>query len=289
MLITHHLRVLALTLVLFCSLNGGATAEDAAQRNVAIHWSPFLYQASVNNYDIPTGFDFDYDWDGYNNWFNSTFFVNQFVAKVYYSYQESTDYIFLNYLVYHPRDFKALFGHEHDLEGVQVIVAKDLGVPNGRFVAIVTFAHGSFYVSYYPQFINGSHPAVYIEAKGHGIYPYNNGIFPAGCGGMGIWYAGRGGETPDHCNDRDVSMELVSFEDTLWARRFNSETYSDTRGYVTGGWFGSSFRGHDGCKGNAPWNWSDDAGAWFLTPGYLPYLVNVYVDSSSGSVSGCPS
>lgn len=58
-------------------------AEDPWQRELAIHWSPFFYQASEDNYDIPTNFDFDGDWNGFNNWENAYWYRNNFQARIY--------------------------------------------------------------------------------------------------------------------------------------------------------------------------------------------------------------
>jgi hypothetical protein len=120
---------------------------------------------------------------------------------------------------------------------------------------------------------------------------------------MGIWYAGLGAETPSSCNDHDVSMDLISFEDTLWPLRLipGLQTYwgnpsiDDGYGgsfpttYVTGASFGLSYSGDDGCKANPPWNWPTAAGgAWFLTPATEPYVVNTYTDPSSAEMPPCP-
>jgi hypothetical protein len=281
------------TLIFLVSIPHTRTsAEDAAQRDIAIHWSPFFYQASQNNYDIPTNFDFDGNWDGNDNWDNAYIYRNSFRTRVYYTYQESSSNIYLTYLVFHPRDYKSIGGHENDLEGARVRVEKD-GSQYGVFRDFLTFAHGTFHVTYAPEWINGTHPAAYIEAKGHGIYYWNNGVFPDSCGGMGIWYAGRGAETPDHCDDRDVSMDLIPFEDTLWPIRVydpNWGTYSETASYVTGAYYGRRFRGHDGCKAKPPWGWANDGGAWFLKPGSEEsWIVNAYLDTSSQSMYACPS
>jgi hypothetical protein len=156
-------------------------AEDAWHREMAIHWSPFFYQASVNNYDIPTNFNFDGNWNGYDNWENAEWYINHFQTYVYYTVQESVNHYFLTYLVFHPRDTK-FWSHENDLEGVRVVIDKD-GSTYGRFWLMETFEHGNLHFTTNPTFINGSHPAVWIEAKGHGIWPWNNGVFPDGCGG----------------------------------------------------------------------------------------------------------
>jgi hypothetical protein len=264
----------------------GATVTH---RQIAIHWSPFFYQATKDNYDIPTNFDFDNDFNGLNNWENAYWYVNNFRVYVYYAYQEIDDSIYLTYMVFHPRDTKEFFGHENDMEGVRVRVWKNLS-SFGSFASLETFAHWDFHMSLAPEWV-GTHPVVYIESEGHGIYPSNNGlfgsIFPSSCGGLGIWYAGRGAETPENCDDRDVSMELISFKASLWPLRLQpgAGTFVETEGYVTGASFGRRFLGDDGCKANPPWRWDQNGGVWFLTPSpagtSVPYVVNPYTDTTS--------
>lgn len=268
-------------------------AEDSRQRDLAIHWSPFIYQASHNNYDIPTNWDFDGNWLGEDNWEQAFSYINQFQTYVYYTFQETDTHIFIVYLFFHPRDTKMIGPHENDWEGARVSVTKD-GSAYGQLYRLETFHHGNLSETTAPEIINGSHPAVWVEARAHGVYVSNTVGFPSDCGGMGIWYAGRGAEIPEHCDDRDVSMDLISFEDTLWPRRFGSP-YAGTQVYANGAYFGKLFKDDDGCHAKPPWSWEFSSdGFWFMGPAQwfslsTNYLYNPYSsDMTSVTVSACP-
>ena len=82
--------------------------------------------------------------------------------------------------------------------------------------------------------------------------------------------------------------ELVAFKQTFWPRRLlNVGTFASTNTYVTGAYFGRHLYSDEGCEANPPWNW-DENGAWFLTPGVEPFLVNPYTDTSSFGAPNCP-
>ena len=97
---------------------------------------------------------------------------------------------------------------------------------------------------------------------------------------------------PEHCDDRDVSMELISFEDTLWAQRLSYPgPYANAETWITGGRFGGAMIGDDNCKANFPWNWQNDNGEGFLAPDIVApyiYVVNPYLDSTMTAVASCP-
>lgn len=265
-------------------------AEDSWQRDIAIYWSPFIYQGTHNNYDIPTNWDFDGNMSGEDNWEQAFTYINQFRAYVYYTFQESDSHYFLTYLFFHPRDTKQLAPHENDWEGARVTVAKD-GSAWGAFEKLETFSHGGFHQTTAPTWVNIQHPAVWVEARGHGVEVFNDGIFPNDCGGLGLGYHyGVGAEIPDHCNDRSVGYDLIPFEDTLWPLRFGfSGPFAETATYNNGAYYGRVFRDDDGCHAKPPWGWTF-LGYWFLSP--LPanfYVYNPFsADTSSGSVGDCP-
>lgn len=287
-------------------------AESTRHRDLAIHWSPFIYQAFENIYDVPTRFDFDDDWDGLTT---PLPVPGQERVEIYYHVQESADYVWLTYSVYHPRDTKfydggAPFGfagdHQNDLEGIRVTVEKN-GTVFGQISLLETLQHTTIESTTTPELVNGSHPAVYIEARGHGIHvgphedvysgallSFSDRVFPgAGGEGLGIWYAGRGAEFPEHGNDRDVSMELIPFEGTIWQQRKNPLTFSDVI-WWNGRLIGKHIRGADGCKANPPWSWPDGP-AWFFDPAgdptgttytYNPFFAPPHVDASA--ITSCP-
>jgi len=74
--------------------------------DMAAHWSPFIYQSTINNYDLITNFDFDGNWNGKDNWENAglTQYYENFHAYVYYSIIESENHYFITYMFFHPRD-----------------------------------------------------------------------------------------------------------------------------------------------------------------------------------------
>jgi hypothetical protein len=122
-------------------------------------------------------------------------------------------------------------------------------------------------------------PAIYIEPEGHGVKSAGAEVRQPGFSFPGVIYrfAGRGAEVPENNQDLDVSYDLVSIEDTLWARRFDvGTTYccSDPYAFPGGstGAFGSAFNGPlGGCAAKPPWGWdqADDniaKGDWFRDP-----------------------
>jgi len=203
-------------------------------RELAEHWSPFIYQATSGRYDYITRFDFDGNWIGHDNWENYECYP--LPAYVYYSVIESTNYYFITYLFFHPRDegnpMCDCSHHENDSEGCRVTIRKD-GSYWGSFYFLETIAHHDIHS--YPQveLVNGSHPAVYVKQKKHSVYGQNEArqiqdcywnplnptcrVFPSDTDGTGIgyWNAGRGAEIPESVNDRDVSYELLSL-DEIW-------------------------------------------------------------------------
>lgn len=80
-------------------------------------------------------------------------------------------------------------------------------------------------------------------------------------GGDGVVYrVGAKGETPSSRNDRDVAYELVSLEETLWARRTDicEDGCLFGRGMKAGGeTIGAAFDGGDHAHdvANPPWTW----------------------------------
>ncbi len=190
---------------------------------LAAHWAPVLSQdvddANVRA-DYVTRFDYDGDWAGFNNWDNLD--GHALPAYVYYWVTETVSHYFVGYAFFHPRDWTTAllpgvvdpFGtdHNNDLEGVLLTIAKDPGLPFGRFLSMHTVAHTDFYSfiddytppssPWFPQLDGSSsvgegdydadidgdvdfvaddfglHPVVYVEAEGHGVY----GVQGAGYG-----------------------------------------------------------------------------------------------------------
>lgn len=270
-------------------VTGGEGPPPPSRLDLAIRWSPVIYHGTHNNYDIPTRWDFDNNMSGQDNWEHAFYHINNFQAYVYYTYQESDSHYFLTYLFFHPRDTKTIGPHENDWEGARVTVEKD-GTSWGGFRKLETMSLSGLHTTTNPQWENGR-PIVWVEARGHGSEVFNDGIFPNDCGGLVLSHAGRGAEVPSHCNDRDVSYELISFEDTLWPLRTQNAyggPFAETFMF-NGAYFGGRFYDDDGCHSNPPWSWTGDGGSWFLNPQPAAhYIYNPFgSDLSSGIVREC--
>jgi len=165
-----------------------------ARLELARTYAPWIYHAvhpTRGRQDIPAPVDFDGNLDGDDNW--ESFPRCELVPTVYYAHLETQTHHFLTYHVFHPRDWATLdFGlhqtHEGDGENLQVVVVK----ASGRVSMLFTQAHycGEVYdVRLSPDrggvrggelvLVNergqrdserGTHPAVFVESGGHGIY-----------------------------------------------------------------------------------------------------------------------
>lgn len=300
------------------------SSNSPKYRQLAEHWSPFIYQATTGRYDYITRFDFDGNWFGHDNWENYECYP--LPAYVYYSVVESTNYYFITYCFFHPRDegnpLCNCGKHENDFEGCRIIIKKD-GSYWGTIILLETIAHTSKYTYTSWTLINGSHPAIYVKQRKHSVYGANYALAQQDCNwsgnltcevfpsdedgtGIGYWYAGRGAEIPENVDDRDVSYELIELTPTIWARRFG-DPFRDCIEYTTGGgqpstaWFGAKFSGDNyvapygfQCQATPPWDYGFDSnlkGAWFINP--LAYYwwgtgENYIYNPFLFSLSGCP-
>jgi hypothetical protein len=285
-------------------------------RDLAEHYAPLLAQETWFDpkADYPTRFDYDGDWDGSNNWDSLEEGTSQ--AYVYYTAMETPTHWFLVYNVFHPRDYsdKCVAGscHENDNEGLILAIAKD-GSQYGRLQVMETLAHNNIY-SYTADSrirggvhsINGpielyqeSHPVVFIESGGHGIYGSRSSHsrydlekdeFSAGTGATFI-YKGVA-ERPKHPNDRLVGYELLPIYTEWWTKAnrdsgWNERTFDAFFAYqpvgrrpgvpypeIAGSFFGRKF----GANMAKPfWGWHDTrtrkrgvlaVGQWALDPAY---------------------
>ena len=141
--------------IVFALLLVCATSTSLAQlstSDLVLRWAPFIYQDTdaegigpdrneLQDYITNIFYDRDVDSDGVllgNNWENIS--EAPLNAYVYYSLVESETHFFIGYYFYHPRDWvgakKAsardipLPEHEHDLEGVMLVVAKPAESPD---------------------------------------------------------------------------------------------------------------------------------------------------------------
>ncbi len=158
-------------------------------------YAPWVYQevhSSGGRQDLPAPVDFDGDLDGDDNWEDLPYC--ELVPTLSYAHLETATHHFLAYHVFHPRDWEPIelglhTTHEGDGENLQVVVDKR----TGEVVLLFTQAHysGRVYGRGNGAFEGGgervrgallliddegrpgprgSHAAVFVEAKGHGIY-----------------------------------------------------------------------------------------------------------------------
>jgi len=268
---------------------------------LAAHWSPVWYHDTDDTdyeADYITAFDFDGDFISNNNWENLHTAAADLSAVIYYAVIETTTHWFIYYLDFHPRDWADDCSpfpwvtepcHENDMEGAMVVVQKTTE-PFGAFVVLYTEAHNTLHMfqnggglteksnphleETIATFENGSHPELYVEAKGHGVcalyfvgtnhckHPVN-GTPPPFPGGDGIVYRhGEIAEIPSSGEDTDVSYTLVPFISTIWPLReniCNQDCTFDIEMTYESATLGKAFNGdtHGADKANPPWAWDD--------------------------------
>jgi hypothetical protein len=276
----------------------GAPELTAALKELALHWAPAIYQDTDSSHyvgDYLTHFNFDGDYEGKNNWENLEGRTTV-PAYVYYAVSETETHWFLNYSVFHPQDWhewNPLDRHENDVEGVSLAIEKGPGF--GRLVAMATLAHDVFYqYGNHPgltsgveklrgpvTFLDGSHPRVFSEAKGHGLYGCD-GRCDSAPGGDGILYVpGDHAASPaggDGNYTRQVRYALIAMDadgaadgnQGFWYRR---DDICDTCTFGSWGRLRGDNYGTDRAK--MPWVWTSDesgpvaAGAMLCDPAFF--------------------
>jgi len=287
-------------------------------RYLAEHYAPFVAQETwfQPKSDMLARFDFDNDWHGDNNWDNLDTGSSQ--AYVYYAAMETATQWFLIYNMFHPRDYsdKCVAGscHENDNEGMVLTVRKN-GSEFGKLEVMESLAHnnvhavvadgrirsGQHRVEGQIELYEGSHPVVFIESGGHGVYPslgghsrfkLSDGRFT---GGTGITYVYKGiAERPKNSDDRLVGYELLPIYDHWWLKgtegaRWGERTFDDFFAYQPFGnrpgtpqgvgKISAAFLGRKEASNKARpfWGWFDNAtkkrntlnnGQWALDPAY---------------------
>ncbi|MBC8264202.1 MAG: hypothetical protein H8E47_08785 [Anaerolineales bacterium] len=265
-----------------------APVPPASHQELARHYAPVIRQGVASDQDFITAVDFDGDWVGNNNWENQP--AGDLSARVYYSVIETETHWFLFYALFHPRDYtrnpceKSEGCHENDMESIQMVVVKD-GTPFGKLLAVETLAHSDIYLyaadpSVKGSFLKvrgsvrleGSHPIVYIETYGHGIYAHRKILVPH----VVVYRVGEQAEAPESLQDDSVSYQLVSIYDTLWMHRDEigpGQAFDqpfDYRGYVLPSAIDGDNYGQD--RANTPWGYNQatgdtlSRGDWFLDP-----------------------
>ncbi len=288
--------------------------KDDPYRPVVEHYAPFVAQETwfTPKADIPARFNFDGDWQGDNNWDGLETGSSQ--TYLYYAAMETETHWFLIYNIFHPRDYsdRCVVGtcHENDNEGLILTVAKD-GSTFGRLQVMETLAHDNIYSFTADTAIrNGvhdidggielyqeTHPAVFVESGGHGIYGTRasasrftlaRGEFQSGTG-ITLVYKGTA-ERPRHANDRLVGYELLPIRDEWWMKaeegKWKDRTFDDYFRYQPFGnrpgisfAIGGAFLGRKEASNKAKpfWGWHDTqtlkkkilaTGQWALDPAY---------------------
>jgi len=311
--------------MLVTSCSSVLALEKAEHRALAEYYAPVIYQEAHSVVlDSITRFDFDGDWNGANNWRNA--YLYDLPGYVYYAVIESTKHYFVTYAFYHVRDYTARpfegfapkTEHENDMEGCTLTIEKDR-TRWGKPVLLETLAHDHFYVYENPhnRRVNAGNapddgaivflkqedethhrqPALYIEPEGHGVKAAPNQVKDSNYQHPGMIYrfAGRGAELPQSNKDPDVSYDLISMEETLWAKRNevgNTSLYCCTDSYALPNGqtvsIGCSFNGPIGsCSAKPPWGWdqADDGpikkGDWFRDP-LFAYNQQLRVEGFAG-------
>jgi hypothetical protein len=207
------MRKLLLAQLMSCLLG---TAAAASPRDDAVrHWAPVIYQETNDPVkDLYAAFDFDGNWNGDDNAENMLCYSDPskcntpdnphsacagqrcpLIATVYYSVVETASHWFIQYMPYHPLDWKRTNGHEHDTESIMAVVAKR-GGQYGTLELLETRFHADWY-DYAFSTLVGDHagnvdgpihydaksgrPAVYSQMVGHAIcggYSPPDSLFP---------------------------------------------------------------------------------------------------------------
>ena len=291
----------------------GENVRSDPYLKLAQHYAPYLAQETwfTPKADYLARFDYDGDWHGDNNWDDLGIGSSQ--AYVYYTAMETGTHWFVIYNFFHPRDYsdRCVAGtcHENDNEGLILTIAKE-GTPFGRLQVMETLAHNNIYsfrddrrikggvhdVEGEIEWWNQSHPVVFIESGGHGVYASTSGHsrFNLSRGfttGTGVTYVYKGkAERPLYVNDREVGYELLPIVDQWWNRVETGEKDKMFDEYFTYQPLGGrpptrispipgSFLGRKEASNKAKpfWGWNDNltskkkvlaVGQWGLDPAY---------------------
>jgi hypothetical protein len=285
-------------------------------RRLAEHYAPLVAQETwfQPKADFITRFDYDGDWQGDNNWDSLDQGTSQ--AYVYYTTMETETHCFLIYNFFHPRDYsdKCIAGtcHENDNEGLILTIRKD-GSEYGYLQVMETLAHNNVYsyrrdkgvrgnvhnIDGELELYEGSHPVVFIESGGHGVYGSTDSHSRFSLKedhfstGTGVTYTFKGtAERPPNPNARMVGYELLTIYHHWWLRsqkddRAKAETFDAYYSYrprggrpmaafdqIAGSFLGRRFGSN---KAKPFWGWHDQrtggknvlaTGQWGLDPAY---------------------
>ncbi len=209
---------------------------------LAKKFSPiFIHELGPNpKADQITGFNFDGDWVGDNNWKGLD--NHELSPRIYFEVLSTKTHYFLMYGAYHPRDYSyfciTMICHENDMEGVLVIVDRK----TAEWIYTESIAHDVIYSQ--ENTTHQSRPTLVIEWGGHGIYP------PA------KYSVGKSTKIYN-----DYSLEPIA---TLWNLQFKEMKMFDGEFDYRGSRFNlknipQAFLGRAWTRGSAhpPWAWID--------------------------------
>jgi hypothetical protein len=125
----------------------------------------------------------------------------------------------------------AVLAHENDMEGCLVVAAKQgTQLKDARVVFVETMAHDRF-LKYVPAHgvegnksgfatvrIESGRPVLYVEAKGHGIVAFDDGVKQRPTNGSLVYkFTGRA-DDPEKSSADEIGYALVAIATTLWPR-----------------------------------------------------------------------
>ncbi len=280
------------------------------------NYAPFIAQETwfEPKADYLARFDYDGNWRGDDNWENLASGSSK--AFVYYAVMETETHWFLIYNFFHPRDYSDFCVvstcHENDNEGLILTVRKD-NSKFGKLEVMETLAHNNIYsftnekaikkgvhdIDGKIEFYENSHPIIFIEAGGHGIYSsdYKSSLFDSAKmdfkQNTGVTYVYRNkAESPSHANARNVSYALIPIYDEWWSKgnqesSQSTETFDNfyvyepfgNRPKASAAFISGAFHGTTAAKNQAKpfWAWFDrktkdkkilNTGQWALDPAY---------------------
>ncbi len=296
------------------------------------NYAPFVAQETwfEPKADYLARFDYDGNWRGADNWENLASGSSK--AFVYYAVMETETHWFLIYNFFHPRDYSdfcvASSCHENDNEGLILTVRKDSS-KFGKLEVMETLAHNNIYsftnnsaikkgvhdIDGKIEFHENTHPIIFIEAGGHGIFSsnYKSSLFDSTKmefkQNTGVTYIyGKKSESPQFSNDRNVSYALLPIYDEWWSKGNQksskaTETFDDFYVYEPFGnrprasakYISGAFHGVMASKNQAKpfWAWFDkktkdkkilNTGQWALDPAYSVSMNLKFPDNSPVSL-----
>ncbi|MBI3893790.1 MAG: hypothetical protein HY303_19900 [Candidatus Wallbacteria bacterium] len=282
-------KIILACFVLFAGLAAGLLAAPSAAE-VAAAYAPVIRHQVANDRDYLAAFDFDNNWNGYDNWQHQEWGY-PLKAVVYYSVLESQSHWFVTYLTFHPRKWALIntgaWSQENDLEGVQVLVAKD-GSATGKPLVVEVW-NGSGFDAYQADVsaklregkwagaaaFQGTHPVLTIGSKSHEMRVASPRSAPAK-GEVVYSFTGRAEEPKKGAAACGYALAAVA--STFWSHRAETGAGRAFAGTVdtANGPAGAALGGDDYKRDAAsmPWTWADAkasrtaAGDWFFDPGH---------------------